>query len=160
MFLRLLLSLPPSSTTFNLSEDREPFMKGKPPRHCVLQCPFHYLVLLLSRRNAAADGDAFQQWLQRHLYHCPTRSDVNAVACATDMPRGEGGRGWAPFCEAGVGGNAFPGVPPRPSTAPDERSPSWPAWKWSNAHERRASVIFLTFPVPLLILLWAEVSDR
>ena len=102
--------------------------------------------------------DAFQQWLQRHLYHCPTRSDVNAVAYAADMPRErerEGVGGWAPFCEAGDGGNAFPEVPPRPSivrVAPDERSPSWPAWKWSNAHERRASVIFLTFPVPLLFL--------
>ena len=45
--------------------------------------------------------DAFQQWLQRHLYHCPTRSDVNAVACATDMPRErEAGK-------EGVGGHLF-----------------------------------------------------
>ena len=104
--------------------------------------------------------DAFQQWLQRHLYHCPTRSDVNAVAYAADVPRErEGGRGGGTFLRGWRRTAAMhspKSLRVRPSiardAAPDERSPSWPAWKWSNAHERRASVIFLTFPVPLLFL--------
>ena len=75
--------------------------------------------------------------------------------------------GWAPFCEAGDGGNAFPEVPPRPSVhrprRPRRAEPQLAGVEMveraRTTSERHFSYFPRSSPLPLLILLWAEVSD-
>ena len=129
---------------------------NEPPLYVrVRECP-HVFFPVLSRSNAVpSSNNGF--------------SDIFIIVGRTRSDDGRGReRGHGQAESEAVGGHgggdggdgiAFPQVRRRTN----ERSPSWPTWEWSNAHERRMegrSVIFLTFPVPALTLLWTKVSDN